>query len=344
MHRPSSKLCLPLLMLTAVGACKRAAPKDQPAAAPHVDAVALHDAGTTAAAAGPLGVSADPPALDAKHPAILAFDETSPLRIAQPIGHTSTVYLVVDKSERRFVFKPDTKHGKGRFRGELGAYQLAEALGVSARLPRVFPVSFTRSSLRAIVAGKAARQNLDEDVVDTHGLVLGAGIEWVDELKFPKLHHGAVRVEWESWLEGKRWPESPQRRQFAGALSDMVLFDYITGNFDRFSGGNIGQVGGDDAPVLYIDNDGGLMWPEASKAIEKQRALMLRTVKFNHGMISVVRQAAKDSTFMQRVLAMPAPIEPFPAGLLKNAQKRLQEVADHAREQCDGDGDPCVVF
>lgn len=263
-------------------------------------------------------------------------------RSAKGIGHTSTVYLLKgDNDQTRMVFKPDTRHGPGRYRGEIAARQLALAFGIGDRVPQVVSASFERGPLRGVLPGPKARADFDADVMAQGDFVYGAGIAWVDGLQFPALHRGPARAEWEGWITGKD-PVPAEKRELAKSISDMVMFDYITGNFDRWSGGNIGQVGNAHSPVLYIDNDGAFLWPEPREHLERQAALMRRTSKFSERLSAPIGTAAVDPQFAARVLTLPPPLQPFGPELLRAVQRRLVEVAAHMQRVCDAG--PCVIL
>lgn len=264
-------------------------------------------------------------------------------RSAKSVGHTSTVYVLKGDDERtRMVFKPDTKHGRGRYRGEIAARQLAVALGIGERLPLVVAASFERAQLRGVLPGPKARADFDTDVVAQGDYVYGAGIAWVDGLQFPALHRGIERERWEGWLVGKEVP-TPDWRALAISLSDMVVFDYLTGNFDRWSGGNIGQVGGPSSPVLYIDNDGAFLWPEPAKHLERQRALLLETRVFSKQMRASMHAAASDTGFATRVLRLPPEAEPFRAEVVDALHRRVQFAAQRIAHLCAVDGPRCQM-
>jgi hypothetical protein len=59
-------------------------------------------------------------------------------------------------------------------------------------------------------------------------------------------------------LEGAAAPPPPRRPDRAAELSDTILFDYLTGNHDRW-GGNFTNVRtlGRDGPLVLIDNANG---------------------------------------------------------------------------------------
>lgn len=319
-----------LLAMVSAAACKlKATPP----------ASAASDAGMAAAVptdAGPLGTMQDAgtSVQIALVPQYAGTASMATWRTAKSIGHTSTVYLLKgDADSTRMAFKPDTKHGRGRYRGEIAARQLALALGIGGRVPEVVPASFERAQLRGVLSGPQARADFDADVVAQGDYVYGAGIAWVEGLRFPALHQGPARTEWESWLSAKA-PVPADKRVLAASLSDMILFDYITGNFDRWSGGNIGQVGAATTPVLYVDNDGAFLWPEPAVHLDRQRELMLRTRVFSIDLYRKLDSLVRSRADFNRVLALPAPMDPFEPPLVEAVWRRLYRAHGYVTEVC----------
>jgi hypothetical protein len=64
---------------------------------------------------------------------------------------------------------------------------------------------------------------------------------------------------------------TPADTELAAAMSALCTFDYLSGNFDRFSGGNIGMMNGN---LLFIDNDGAFLVPQPVAAARANLALI----------------------------------------------------------------------
>jgi hypothetical protein len=60
--------------------------------------------------------------------------EATALRSARAVGHTSVVLKLGYAGGARAAFKPASRRGGGRYRGEIAAYLLAKALGLHGRV------------------------------------------------------------------------------------------------------------------------------------------------------------------------------------------------------------------
>jgi hypothetical protein len=121
-------------------------------------------------------------------------------------------------------------------------------------VPRAFPRAFDRDKLRAAVAPSGAGELFDREVIVRDRRTMGALIPWIDSLEFVPLEAEPWLARWHGWLrKGGAVPDDQKR--FASDISTMVVFDYVTGNFDRWSGGNIGRDK-ETGTLLFIDNDG----------------------------------------------------------------------------------------
>ena len=89
--------------------------------------------------------------------------------------------------------------------------------------------------------------------VPEEGLVRGAAIYWVPELVDIGMDTRSGLRRASAWLSGRGEISDPQRR-LAASISSMLAFDYLTGNRDRWSGGNV--AGNATATTVYVrDND-----------------------------------------------------------------------------------------
>jgi hypothetical protein len=185
------------------------------------------------------------------------------LRSARMIGHTSVVLKLQSQDGHKAAFKPISKVGGKRFLGEVAARELGEVLGIQAHLPDAVFVSLPRQSLLGLVP------ELDAETPSRERLE-GALIPWIDDLTFPPLEKNPST--WLAWLDGTR-PIPDDEQTLAGELSTLMIFDYLTGNFDRMSGGNFGKSQG---KLLFIDNDGAFLHPMPEKPLQDARKRMLR--------------------------------------------------------------------
>jgi hypothetical protein len=227
----------------------------------------------------------------------------SPLS-ARSVGHTSYVLKLAFPDGTKAVFKPRSKLplGDHRYRGEIAAYRLATALGLD-QVPPASPCSFDAVALRAIVP------DLDAHVlVDPDGRVRGALMPWIDGYRVLPLETKEWRARWEPWLFDARAAVPADERALAASISTMVVFDYVTANWDRWSGGNVAEDG-PAGKVLFVDNDGAFYeWPGPA-AIAAQLATVKRLARFSRAFAATLR--ATDEATLRRVLGEESPGAPL---------------------------------
>jgi hypothetical protein len=174
-------------------------------------------------------------------------------------------------------FKPEQTFSAAHYYAELASYYLDRELGLG-RVPPTIGRRFEWAPLRAAAGGD---ERTEEITVAGDGTVRGAFIWWIPERLTPI----SPPAGWESWvrLDGalavtpfqrpRDWsrdndrPEGftvpteiapPDTTERAGELSDMILFDYLTTNVDRWGGDftNV-RTRGPGGPLIYLDNGAG---------------------------------------------------------------------------------------
>jgi hypothetical protein len=203
---------------------------------------------------------------------------------AKRIGHTSYVLKLTLEGGAQAVFKPRSKRplGDHRYKGEIAAYRLATALGLD-EVPRAVPRAFDATKLRAV------EPRFDEDaLVDPDGTVRGALMPWIEHYRVLPLEDAKQRGRWEPWVFDPRTVVPDDQRALASAISTMIAFDYLTANWDRWSGGNVAEDGA-TGRVLFVDNDGAFYeWPDAA-SLARQRGQLERIARFSRRFVASLR-------------------------------------------------------
>ncbi|MDB4943107.1 MAG: hypothetical protein JWP97_2641 [Labilithrix sp.] len=205
---------------------------------------------------------------------------------AKSIGHTSVVFRVDLANGKRAVFKPASRRGPLRYKGEIAAYRLGLWLGMDDVTPAFFR-TFDEGALSAAAGTSGAGELFTRDVLARGGVVKGAVIPWIDKLGFMALEREPLASEWKAWLRsGASIPED--RRMLAAQISRLVAFDFLTGNWDRWSGGNVGQ---DPATgrLLVIDNDGAFFEVPPADGLARSRRLLAGIDRFSRAFADRVR-------------------------------------------------------
>jgi len=243
---------------------------------------------------------------------------------ARSIGHTSYVLKVRLDSGLAAAYKPRSRLplGDRRYRGEIAAYRLGRALGLS-NVPLAMPRAFAAAELRAAFGTKDGAEEFDRKaLVEPGGKVRGALIPWIDRYEELPLETRAERRRWEPWLTDPNAQIPAQDRPLACALSTMLAFDYVTGNWDRFSGGNVVRDGA-TGTLLFVDNDGAFY--ESPPSLARQAELLARVIRFSRSFVARLRDL--DATMLRDVLGYEAPAEPLlPAQTIDQVDARRRTV------------------
>jgi hypothetical protein len=223
---------------------------------------------------------------------------------AKSIGHTSYVLKLTLEGGAVAVFKPRSKLplGDHRYKGEIAAYRLARALGLD-NVPRAIPRTFDAARLRAL-QGDFDQKGL----VDADGRVRGALMPWIDKYRVLPLEEGESRARWEAWLFDAHSSVPEDSRALAASVSTMIAFDYVTANWDRWSGGNVAEDGA-SGKVLFVDNDGAFYeWPSPA-TLARQRAQLERVTRFSRRFVAALR--ALDARKLREALGEESPGVPL---------------------------------
>ncbi|MFW6049668.1 MAG: hypothetical protein ACODAU_00760 [Myxococcota bacterium] len=255
----------------------------------------------------PVGVVADapePPAfLGRSTPPAAILDRLvdAPILWFEPVGRTTVVFRVVFEGGGKGLFEPSTRQHPAGHRAEVAAYRVARLLGLDG-----VPPAITRR-----VAREDLRARLDPELEDAwapiarwtnwsaDGWVAGAAIDWVPDARALGLErHEAVR-RWSRWLSQEgRVPEDG--RALARDLSNMVVFDYLIGHWERLGRGGI--EGTPDGARLYLrDHNKAFAAPLPPVLHRRTADGLLRSEKFSRGLVE--RLARLDADALRAELA-----------------------------------------
>ncbi|MBN1655826.1 MAG: hypothetical protein JXA30_18820 [Deltaproteobacteria bacterium] len=156
------------------------------------------------------------------------------------VGHSSVVFRVRFSSRPDAAYKPaEIKRPKG-YLAEIAAYRLARCFDFR-NVPPAVSRTFSRKTLRRglTIGQTTVWPKLEERIDwDEDGSVRGAAIFWVPAMRRLNLESRSEMRRWLKWLDIEG--EVPEAmRPLAKDISNMLSFDYLIGNGDRFSGGNI---------------------------------------------------------------------------------------------------------
>ncbi|HEV3191986.1 MAG TPA: hypothetical protein VGY54_15850 [Polyangiaceae bacterium] len=208
------------------------------------------------------------------------------------------------------AFKPRSTLplGDRRYKGEIAAYRLARALGLD-NVPRAMPRTFVASTLyQAFASPKGAAEFEQKALVDKDGRVHGALMPWIAEYRSIALEEPSWRAKWTAWLMDRKARMAASDLPLASAISTMLVFDYVTANWDRWSGGNVAQAGATGG-LLFVDNDGAFYERPPQDALSQQLALLRRVVRFSRKFVAALR--ALDDAKLREALGQDTGGEPL---------------------------------
>lgn len=144
-------------------------------------------------------------------------------------------------------FQPEQTRLESFWRREITSYHLARLLGIENRVP---PTIGKRVPLSAF--GRLGRgTNL---VVDREGMVYGSASVWVPVLHGAQMHEAPARREWSGWMNPAN-PIPERVRERARQVAEVLVFDYLAANYDRWNCCNIAVD--ENSDLVFRDNDAG---------------------------------------------------------------------------------------
>jgi hypothetical protein len=144
-------------------------------------------------------------------------------------------------------FQPAQARLEPFWRHEVASWHLAKVLGIENRAP---PTIGKRVPLAAF--GRFARGV--ELIVDRDGMVVGSASVWVPTLNAAHMHEAPARRVWSSWMNPAN-PIPDAMRERARQVAEVLVFDYLAANYDRWNCCNIALDDHDD--LVFRDNDAG---------------------------------------------------------------------------------------
>ena len=156
-------------------------------------------------------------------------------------------------------------------------------------LVRRASLRFVAAELRRAFPAPEGAQDFDRrGLVDADGTIRGAFIPWIARYREVPLEEAAARARWEHWLTDVQPDIADTDRAMARAISTLLAFDYVTANWDRWSGGNVAQDGA-TGTLLYVDNDGAFYESPPEDALARQLALLRRVRRFSRSFVAALR-------------------------------------------------------
>jgi hypothetical protein len=228
---------------------------------------------------------------------ILEVISSASSRSFKPVGHSSVVLRMRTVARVTAALRVRSHDLERGYQYEIAAYRISRLLA----LDNVPPAVYRRATWNEI------RQRFHEDMLDRRGSVRravlwdddgsapGAAVYWVKGLRSVGLEK---KARWQSWLKDGEIPQG--KAALARDLSTMVVFDFLIGNWDRFSGGNLPTDSSQQRAFLR-DNDRSFSTPLLERRYENLLGGLTRTERFSKDTIHHL--AALDEASIRAELA-----------------------------------------
>jgi hypothetical protein len=202
-------------------------------------------------------------------------------------GGSSLSFRVEFSDGSRAAWKPAQTNMQTIPRKEIAAYRLNRLLGLNA-VPPAAPRAFTRDelfdhlhpdSLPSVPRIKA------ETVFGANGVTMGTASYWIPVIKDAGFDTPDGQKVSQAWLTQGQ-PIPPDQVGMAAQLSTLFVFDFLTSNPDRYSGGNM-KMSEDGKKLYFMDNTMAFFVGEGHP---RPREVFLRTQRFSRALYEALPQ------------------------------------------------------
>lgn len=228
------------------------------------------------------------------------LENGAPFRFRQ-VG-TSSITLRIDLGAGHdAAYKPRTHSHPRGYLAEIAAYRVARALAMD-NVPPVVGRPLNRVAVQNRFESEHEEdwEPLRREILwDAPGVARGAMIYWIPRMRASELDEVSGLAAVGEWLRvGGELPED--REALARDLSTMLAFDYLVGNWDRFSGGNVSTD--DGGRRLFVrDHNVAFQSPLTETLYARVRGHLERTERFSRGFVDALR--ALDEARLRAALA-----------------------------------------
>ncbi len=217
-------------------------------------------------------------------------------------GGSSISFRVEFADGSRAAWKPTQTNTQTVPRKEIAAYRLNRLLGLNA-VPPAAPRAVSRDELLSHLhpeSLEALPRIKAETIFDANGITLGTASYWIPIIKDSGFDKPEGQKQVQAWLSQGE-PIPPEQASMARQVSDLVVFDFLTSNPDRYSGGNM-KMSPDGQQLFYMDNTMSFFVDPEGPA--KNREVLFRTQRFSRALYEALDRVTAPT--LERALAQEA--------------------------------------
>jgi hypothetical protein len=214
-------------------------------------------------------------------------------------GGSSLSFRVDFADGSRAAWKPMQTNMQSVPRKEVAAYRLNRLLGLHA-VPPAAPRAVTREELfdhlhpETLVALPRIKA---ETVFGPDGRTIGTASYWIPIIKDSGFDTPEGRKQTQAWLTQGQ-PIPVEQASMAAQVSNLIVFDFLTSNPDRYSGGNM-KMSPDGKQLFFMDNT--MSFYVDGNGYERNREVLFKTQRFSRSLYEALDKITISN--MQRALA-----------------------------------------
>lgn len=207
-------------------------------------------------------------------------------------GGSSLSFRVDFADGSRAAFKPAQTNLQTIPRKEVAAYRINRLLGLNAVAPAT-PRMLTRAEVFSHLHPETAPmlpRIRTETIFDPRGNTAGVMMFWIPAIKDAGLDTPEGIALTTQWLtHGQTIPD--RKHALAAQLSDLLVFDFLIANPDRYSGGNL-VTNPDGSRLYFMDNTMSFfIEPEGN---EKTRTALHRSQRFSRRLFQALDRISEE--------------------------------------------------
>jgi len=223
-------------------------------------------------------------------------------------GSSISLRLDFDNGSRA-AFKPNQTNMQTIPRKEVAAFRINRLLGLNSVAPAVGREFHWDDIVAALAPDHRFHlPRLQAEMVRDDGFVAGELSWWIPVITHAEITRFRIDsvegiVTWKRYLAaGGKIP--PRARPMAAQISDMLLFDFVINNMDRWSGGNT-RASADGSTLYFMDNT--LSFGVDPDGHPKSLVYLQRAQRFSRSLVTALRNLDR----RQLRAALDHDVEPF---------------------------------